>query len=83
MPKRSSSSLKHRVSRLQGQVSALLNLMDSDKDWEKKILLSSAIEGAADQVTAELFQEFLNFEASGKIDSTRIQKLLNVVLKRL
>ncbi len=59
-----------------------MKLVDSDQDWEKKILLSAAIEGAAERVTADLFQGYLESMGNGKIDP-RIRKALDIVLKRL
>jgi hypothetical protein len=44
--------------------------------------LSAAIEGAADQVTADLFQALLESQAKGKIDP-KVRKALDIVLKRL
>jgi DNA-binding FrmR family transcriptional regulator len=81
MNKTRPSQLQNRLARLEGQVKSLRGLVGQSEDWEKMLSLSAAIEGAADQVTADLFQALLESQAKGKIDP-KVRKALNVVLKR-
>lgn len=76
------SLLQNRLARLEGQIRALRGLVGESEDWEKMLALSAAIEGAADQVTADLFQALLESQAKGKIDP-KVRKALDIVLKRL
>ncbi len=76
------TQLQNRLARLEGQVKALQGLMGQSDDWDKLLSLAAAIEGAADQVTADLFQAFLESQGKGKIDP-KIRKALDIVLRRL
>lgn len=51
-------------------------------DWAKKLTLAAAIEGAADQVSADLLRDYLE---SPDVDETTVAKAregLELVLKR-
>ena len=82
MNKPKPTQLQNRLSRLEGQVKALRGLVGQSEDWDKLLSLAAAIEGAADQVTADLFQAFLETQGKGKIDP-KVRKALDIVLKRL
>ena len=79
----SQSKLTQRLARLEGQVKALRIMVDGKGDWEKSIILAVAIEGAADQVTADLFQSFLESSAAGKVVAKDARRVLDIILKRL
>jgi DNA-binding FrmR family transcriptional regulator len=74
--------LSRRVARLEGQVKALGRMLGQG-DWKKMLVLAAAIEGAADQVTADLFEGYLSSLLGGKEIGTEARKMLDVVLKRL
>ena len=73
--------LKRRLARLGGQVTALSGMVDKGEDWEKMLELAAAIEGATDQVTADLFEGFM--DSLGSKASKDARRILSLVLKRL
>lgn len=73
--------LKQCLARLGGQVKALEKMVDEGESWEKMLELSAAIEGATDQVTADLFEGYLG-SLGGKA-SKEARRILGLVLKRL
>jgi DNA-binding FrmR family transcriptional regulator len=73
--------LKRRLARLGGQVTALAGMVDKSEDWEKMLELSAAVEGAADQVTADLFEGYL--DSLDNKTSKDARRVLSLVLKRL
>lgn len=81
MAKEFQTRLKLRLARLAGQVIALGKMVDQDEKWEKMLELSAAVSGAADQVTADLFEGYLD-SLGGKAGKDA-RKVLNFLLKRL
>lgn len=81
MPTELQTQLKQRLARLGGQVTALSGMVDKGEDWEKMLELAAAVEGAADQVTADLFEGYL--DSLGSKASKDARKVLSLVLKRL
>ena len=77
MNKPKPTQLQNRLSRLEGQVKALRELVGQSEDWDELLFLAAAIEGAADQVTADLFQALLESQAKGKIDP-KVRKALEI-----
>lgn len=73
--------LKRRLALLGGQVAALEKMVGQDEGWEKMLELSAAIEGATDQVTADLFEGYM--DSLGSKASKDARRILNLVLKRL
>jgi len=51
--------LQARLARMDGQVQALRRMVGNRDDWKKMLTLAAAIEGAADQVSADLFRGYL------------------------
>ena len=74
------AQLKRRLARLGGQVTALSGMVDK-AEWEKMLELSAAVEGAADQVTADLFEGYM--DTLGSKASKDARRVLSLVLKRL
>jgi DNA-binding FrmR family transcriptional regulator len=81
MPTELQNQLKRRLARLGGQVTALAGMVDKGEKWEKMLELAAAVEGAADQVTADLFEGYL--DSLGTKASKDARKVLNLVLRRL
>lgn len=75
------TKLKQRLARLGGQVKALEKMVEGGEGWEKMLELSAAVEGATDQVTADLFEGYL--DSLGSKASKDARKVLSLVLKRL
>ncbi|MBK6881183.1 MAG: metal-sensing transcriptional repressor [Elusimicrobia bacterium] len=75
------AQLKRRLARLGGQVEALEKMIDQGEKWEKMLELAAAVEGATDQVTADLFEGYL--DSLGSKASKDARKVLSLVLKRL
>jgi DNA-binding FrmR family transcriptional regulator len=73
--------LKRRPARLGGQVEALGKMVDQGEEWEKMLELAAAVEGAADQVTADLFEGFM--DSLGSKTSKDARRILSLILKRL
>jgi DNA-binding FrmR family transcriptional regulator len=73
--------LKRRLALLGGQVEALGRMVDQNEKWEKMLELAAAVEGAADQVTVDLFEGYL--DSLGSKASKDARKVLSLVLKRL
>ena len=76
------TALDLRLSRLGGQVQALRRMVGNDDDWKKMLTLAAAIEGAADQVSADLFREYLDSLAVDEIVAAKAREGLDLVLKR-
>jgi DNA-binding FrmR family transcriptional regulator len=76
------SILDHRFSRLGGQVQALRRMVGNGDDWKKMLTLAAAIEGAADQVSADLFRGYLDSLAVDEIMAAKAREGLELVLKR-
>jgi DNA-binding FrmR family transcriptional regulator len=72
-----------RINRLAGQARALAAMTERGDDWKKLLTLAAAIEGAADQVTAELYQGYLESLIEDKDIAAKAREGLNLVLKRL
>jgi DNA-binding FrmR family transcriptional regulator len=72
-----------RIHRLAGQARALATMTERGDDWKKLLTLAAAIEGAADQVTAELYQGYLESLIEDKGIAAKAREGLNLVLKRL
>ena len=72
-----------RINRLGGQVKALGNMAATGEDWNKLLTLAAAIQGASDEVTAELFQGYLESLAGGKEIAQEARAAFELVLKRL
>ena len=74
--------LDHRLSRLDGQVQALRRMVGNGDDWKKMLTLAAAIEGAADQVSADLFRGYLDSLAVDETVAARAREGLELVIKR-
>jgi DNA-binding FrmR family transcriptional regulator len=74
--------LDHRLSRLDGQVQALRRMLGNGDDWKKMLTLAAAIEGAADQVSADLFRGYLDSLAIDETVAAKAREGLELVLKR-
>lgn len=74
--------LDHRLSRLDGQVQALRRMVGNGDDWKKMLTLAAAIEGAADQVSADLFRAYLESLAVDETVAAKAREGLELVLKR-
>jgi DNA-binding FrmR family transcriptional regulator len=72
-----------RINRLAGQVKALGVMAEKGYDWKKLLILATAIEGASDKVTAELYQGYLESLTDGKSIAKEARVGLELVLKRL
>lgn len=72
-----------RIARLGGQVEALRKMTEAGEDWKKLLVLAAAVEGAADQVAADLFQGYLESLTNGKAIAQEARQGLELVLKRL
>jgi DNA-binding FrmR family transcriptional regulator len=57
---------KDRIARLGGQVKALWNMAEGRADWKKLLTLAAAVQGASDEIAAELYQGYLESLADGK-----------------
>jgi DNA-binding FrmR family transcriptional regulator len=75
------SKLTRRLALLRGQVEALGKMVEREEDWEKMLELAAAVEGATDQVTADLFEGYL--DSLGSKASKDARRVLSLVLKRL
>lgn len=71
-----------RLSRLGGQVQALRRMVGNGDDSKKMLMLAAAIEGAADQVSADLFRGYLDSLAVDKTVAAKAREGLELVLKR-
>jgi len=71
-----------RLSRLGGQVQALRRMVGNGEDWKKMLTLAAAIEGAADQVSADLFRGYLESLAVDETVAAKAREGLELVLKR-
>jgi DNA-binding FrmR family transcriptional regulator len=76
------SILDHRLSRLGGQVQALRRMVGNGDDWKKMLTLAASIEGAAVQVSADLFRGYLDSLAVDEIMAAKAREGLELVLKR-
>jgi DNA-binding FrmR family transcriptional regulator len=74
--------LINRLSRLDGQVQALSRMVGNGDDWKKMLTLAAAIEGAADQVAADLFRGYLESLAVDETVAAKAREGLELVLKR-
>jgi DNA-binding FrmR family transcriptional regulator len=74
--------LDHRLCRLDGQVQALRRMVGNGDDWKKMLTLAAAIEGAADQVSADLFRGYLDSLAVDETVAAKAREGLELVLKR-
>ncbi|MBK8870364.1 MAG: metal-sensing transcriptional repressor [Elusimicrobia bacterium] len=74
--------LDHRLSRLDGQVQALRRMVGKGDDWKKMLTLAAAIEGAADQVSADLFRGYLESLQVDETVAAKAREGLELVLKR-
>ena len=71
-----------RLSRLGGQVQALRRMVGNGDDWKKTMTLAAAIEGAADQVSADLFRGYLESLAIDQTVAAKAREGLELVLRR-
>ena len=76
------TTLLHRLSRLYGQVQALARMVGKGDDWKKMLMLAAAIEGAADQVSADLFRGYLESLTVDEPTAAKAREGLELVLKR-
>lgn len=81
-PENPGTILKNRLARLEGQIEALRRMVGNSSDWKKMLTLAAAIEGATNQVTADLFREYLEFLTDGKTIAKEARDGLELVLKR-
>lgn len=84
MPKKKDlrTELDLRLSRLDGQVQALRRMVGKGDDWKKMLTLAAAIEGAADQVSADLFRDYLKSLIIDETTAAKAREGLELVLKR-
>jgi DNA-binding FrmR family transcriptional regulator len=75
------AQLRRRLALLGGQVEALEKMVERGEGWEKMLELAAAVEGAADQVTADLFEGYM--DALGSKAGKDARRVLRLVLKRL
>ncbi len=76
------TTIQMRLARLDGQVQALHRMVGNGDDWKKMLTLAAAIEGAADQVSADLFRGYLESLALDETVATKAREGLELVLKR-
>lgn len=76
------TTLQVRLARMDGQVQALRRMVGNGDDWKKMLTLAAAIEGAADQVSADLFRGYLDSLAVDKTVAAKAREGLELVLKR-
>ncbi len=76
------TTLQARLARMDGQVQALRRMVCNGDDWKKMLTLAAAIEGAADQVSADLFRGFLESLIVDEPTATKAREGLELVLKR-
>jgi DNA-binding FrmR family transcriptional regulator len=76
-------ALLDRLSRLDGQVQALKRMVGQSDDWKKMLTLAAAIEGAADQVTADLYRRYLETLGLDAPTAAKAREGLELVLRRL
>jgi len=74
--------LDQRLARLDGQVQALRRMVGNGDDWKKMLTLAAAIEGAADQVSADLFRGYLDSLTVDETVAAKARDGLELVLKR-
>ena len=74
--------LQARLARMDGQVQALRRMVGNRDDWKKMLTLAAAIEGAADQVSADLFRGYLESLMVDESTSAKAREGLELVLKR-
>lgn len=74
--------LDHRLSRLGGQVQALRRMVGNAEDWKKMLTLAAAIEGATNQVSADLLQGYLESLLINETNAGKAREGLELVLKR-
>lgn len=82
IPKALQPNLDIRLSRLDGQVQALRRMVGNGDDWKKMLTLAAAIEGAADQVSADLFRGYLESLSFDEAVAAKAREGLELVLKR-
>jgi DNA-binding FrmR family transcriptional regulator len=78
-----------RINRLQGQIKALARTLEEGDDWDKLFTLAATVEGASDQIIADLFQRYLESVTENRTltDEEKerfrgFRKKLNLVLRR-
>ena len=76
------TTLQARLARMDGQVQALRRMVGNGDDWKKMLILAAAIEGAADQVSADLFRGYLEYLSVDKTVAAKAREGLELVLKR-
>lgn len=76
------TTLQARLARMDGQVQALRRMVGNGDDWKKMLTLAAAIEGAADQVSADLFRGYLESLMVDESTSAKAREGLELVLKR-
>jgi hypothetical protein len=57
-------------------------MVGNGEDWKKMLMLAAAIEGAADQVSADLFRGYLDTLAVDETIAAKAREGLALVLKR-
>lgn len=72
----------NRIARLDGQVQALRRMVEKSDDWKKLLILAAAIQGAADQVTVDLYQGHLLTITGDVTLAGKAREGLELVLKR-
>ncbi len=76
------TTLQARLARMDGQVQALRRMVGNGDDWKKMLTLAAAIDGAADQVSADLFRGYLDSLAIDETVAAKAREGLELVLKR-
>jgi DNA-binding FrmR family transcriptional regulator len=81
-PTNDQARIQLRLSRLEGQVQALRRMVGRGDDWIKLLTLVAAIEGAADRVSADLFQGYLESLTVSETVAKKAREGLELVVKR-
>lgn len=71
-----------RLARLDGQVRALRRLVETSDDFKKILVLCAAIQGASDQVTADLYRCYLETLTENTAIAAKAREGLELVLRR-
>lgn len=68
---------------MEGQAEALRRMIGKSSDWKKMLTLAASIDGAADQVSANLFRDYLESLTLGTPVAQKAREGLELILKHL
>lgn len=77
------TKLQNRLARMEGQAEALRQMIGKSSDWKKMLTLAASIDGAANQVSADLFRDYLESLTLGTLAAQTAREGLELILKRL